>query len=319
MKRFLIIIFITCVFSPAYLISSATATWKEVHSPHFIVRYQGKEGKIASFIMKRGEEMRGEVLANIGHSPHTPTIIYLAPDRNAFQEVQPGGKPPSWSIGVAYPEHNLIVILSPHAQKWERGDIEETLRHEYAHLALAMAIKGNEAPLWLAEGITLLQERGWGISASFALGRGVLSNRLIPLEELASSFPAQKEQAQLAYAQSESFVGFIKADCGEQALPRLIRGLSYGLDLNTAVQQATGLGLRDLERRWRDDLRRRYSWVPIATSLLSVWFVASLLFLIGYFLKRHRAKKIREKWEQEEAAKKHPSPPEGTGEGVRAK
>jgi hypothetical protein len=48
-------------------------------------------------------------------------------------------------------------------------------------------------------------------------------------------------------------------------------------------------------------LKRRYSWIPIATSFFSLWFLASLLFLVSYWLKRRKAKRILQEWEKEEA------------------
>jgi hypothetical protein len=101
-------------------------------------------------------------------------------------------------------------------------------------------------------------------------GRGVLTKGLIPLEQLSAGLPTDEYQAELAYAEDLSFVSYLKTDAGPEALPRLIRGLSYGLDQETALQQATGLGLRDLERRWKEDLKRRYSWIPIVTSFFSL-------------------------------------------------
>jgi hypothetical protein len=276
------------------------------------MRYQEPERKMAAFLLQRAEETREAVLRDINHAPPSPTLIYLAPTWEQFQGVQPGGEPPSWSVGTAYPARNLIILRSPRAMKGGRTDIEEVLRHEYAHLALGRALKGNEAPQWLDEGFTMLQSQGWSLSWTYVLSRGVLSKALIPLEELADSFPLDQGQAQLAYAQSFSFVSFIKTEYGPEALPHLIKGIAYGLDAETALRQATGLGLRNLERRWKEELKRRYSWIPIATSFFSLWFLASLLFLLGYWIKRRRAKRILTEWEQEEARAKPPLPPESS-------
>jgi hypothetical protein len=315
MKRILLFSLLTSVlFSPGSLIASP---WLELRSPHFIMRYQEPERKLAYFLMQRAEETREAVLKDIGHAPPSPTLIYLAPTWEQFQGVQPGGEPPLWSVGTAYPALNLIILRSPRALKGGRTDIEEVLRHEYAHLALGRALKGNEAPQWLDEGFTMLQSRGWSLSWTYVLSRGVLSNALIPLAELTHSFPRDQHQAQLAYAQSFSFVSFIKTEYGPEALPRLIKGIAHGLDADTALRQATGLGLRNLERRWKAELKTRYSWIPIATSFFSLWFLASLLFLLGYWLKRRRSKKILEEWEQEEARAGPPSAAESSGEEDR--
>jgi hypothetical protein len=277
------------------------ASWLELRSPHFILKYQGPEQKMAAFLLKKAEETREATAHAIGSVPPAPSLIYLAPTWEAFQGVQPAGEPPSWSVGTAYPALNLIILRSPRGMKGGGIDIEQVLRHEYAHLALTTALKGHEAPPWLAEGFAMLQSREWSLSWTYTLSRGVLTKKLIPLAQLADGLPEDEYQAELAYAEYFSFVSYIKTDVGPEALPRLIRGLSYGLDTETALQQATGLGLKDLERRWKEDLKRRFSWIPIVTSIFSLWFLASLLFLVSYWLKRRKAKRILQEWEKEEA------------------
>jgi len=277
------------------------ASWLELRSPHFILKYQGPGQKMAAFLLKKAEETREATAHAIGSVPPAPCLIYLAPSWEAFQAAQPAGEPPSWSVGTAYPALNLIILRSPRGMRGKGTDIEEVLQHEYAHLALATALKGHEAPPWLAEGFAMLQSREWSLSWTYTLSRGVLTKKLIPLAQLADGLPEDEYQAELAYAEYFSFVSYIKTDVGPEALPRLIRGLSYGLDTETALQQATGLGLKDLERRWKEDLKRRYSWIPIATSIFSLWFLASLLFLVSYWLKRRKAKRILQEWEKEEA------------------
>ncbi len=302
------------LLSPGSLIASP---WLELRSPHVIMKYQEPEHKMAAFLLQKAEEIRETVLRDIGHAPTSPTLIYLAPTREAFQEVQPRGHPPQWAVGTAYPAHNLIILRSPRSMKGERIDIEEVLQHEYAHLALDRALKGKTAPRWLDEGLTMLQSRGWNFSWTYCLSRGVLSKSLIPLEELADGFPLEQDQAQLAYAQSLSFVSYIKTEYGLKALPRLIKGIAHGLDAEEALRVATGLGLRNLERGWKAELKKRYSWIPIVTSFLSLWFLASLLFLLGYWLKRKRAKRILAEWEQEEALTEPPFPPKSSREKDR--
>jgi hypothetical protein len=269
------------------------ASWLELRSPHFILKYQGPEQKMAAFLLKKAEETREATAHAIGSVPPAPCLIYLAPSWEAFQAAQPAGEPPSWSVGTAYPALNLIILRSPRGMRGGGIDIEQVLRHEYAHLALTTALKGHEAPPWLAEGFAMLQSREWSLSWTYTLSRGVLTKKLIPLAQLADGLPADQYQAELAYAEYFSFVSYIKTDVGPEALPRLIRGLSYGLDTETALQQATGLGLKDLERRWKEDLKRRFSWI--------LWFLASLLFLVSYWLKRRKAKRILQEWEKEEA------------------
>jgi hypothetical protein len=312
MKRIIFLVFVLLILALPELFSAAS--WLELRSPHFIMRYQEPERKMASFLLQRAEETRETIQRTIGHTPPSPTLIYLAPTWEQFQGVQPGGEPPTWAIGTAYPARNLIILRSPRTIRGGRTDIEEVLQHEYAHLALARALRGNTAPQWLDEGVAMLQSRGWNLSWTYILSRGVLSNTIIPLEDLTDGFPLDQGQAQLAYAQSFSFVSFIKNEHGAEALPRLITGLAHGLDAETALRQATGLGLRHLERGWKAELKKRYSWISVVTSFFSLWFLASLLFLLSYWLKRRKAKRTLEQWEQEEALNKPPLLPESSGD-----
>jgi len=300
MKRAIALLFFSIILVLPEILPAAS--WLELRTAHFILRYQSPEQKMAAFLLKKAEETREATLQAIKSVPPAPCLIYLAPNWEAFQNVQPAGEPPSWSVGTAYPALNLIILRSPRGMKGGETDIEEVLRHEYAHLALATALKGHEAPPWLAEGFAMLQSRGWNLSWTYALSRGALTKGLIPLEQLSVGLPEDQYQAELAYAQSFSLVSYIKTDLGPQALPRFIRGLSYGLDTETALRQATGSGLKDLERRWKEDLKKRYSWIPIVTSFFSLWFLASLLFLLSYWLKRRRAKRKLAEWEREEAS-----------------
>jgi len=307
MKRIFFFVLVSLILSVPELLSAAS--WLEFRSAHFIMKYQKPERKMAAYLLQHAEETREAILRDIGHTPPPPTVIYLAPTWDQFQEAQPGSEPPTWAAGTAYPARNLICLRSPRGMKGGRTDIEEVLRHEYTHLALARALRGNEAPRWLDEGFTMLQTKRWNLSRTYCLSRGVLSKSLIPLEKLTDGFPHDQDQAQLAYAESLSFVGFIKNEHGPQALPRFIRGMANGLDADTALRIATGLGLRHLERRWKAELKKRYSWIPIVTSFFSLWFLASLLFLIGYWLKRRRAKRTLAQWEDEEALADNSHPP----------
>jgi predicted nuclease with RNAse H fold len=304
MKRIFFFFLLSSIISlPALL---RAASWLELRSPHFIMRYQSPEQKLAAFLLQKAEDTRETCQRTIGSVPPSPCLIYLAPSWEAFQEAQPAGEPPSWSVGTAYPGLDLICLRSPRGMKGSETDIEVILRHEYAHLALATALRGNEAPQWLDEGFAMLQSRGWNLSWTYIMSRGVLANALIPLEELVDGFPLDEHQAELAYAEGFSFVSFIKTDYGPDALPRLIRGLSNGLDAETALRQATGLGLRDLQRRWKEELKRSFSWIPIVTSFFSLWFLATLLFLLSYWLKRRKTKKTLEAWEKEEILTSNP-------------
>jgi len=52
---------------------------------------------------------------------------------------------PGWGAALAFPESRTIVLRA------DAGDLERTLRHELAHLALHRQIRVR-VPLWFDEG-----------------------------------------------------------------------------------------------------------------------------------------------------------------------
>jgi len=303
MKRVSLLLLVLLFLSPQPLNASS---WLELRSPHFILMYKTPERKLASFLLRRAEELRKTSRENLPAHSLPITTIYLAPTQRDFRQAQPAGLPPAWSVGTAYPHQNLIILLSPRATKGPRTDIAKTLQHEYVHLVLETMTKGREIPRWLNEGFVMIQSKQWRIGFTYPLARAVLTHTLLPMADLHGAFPVAADRARLAYAQSFSFTSFIKESFGPDALGRLLNGIGHGLDVDTSLRLATGLDLRELERKWKRQLKKRYSWISVVSSFFSLWFLASLLFVIGYWRKKRKAKAIVQQWEQEESLTESP-------------
>ena len=80
--------------------------------------------------------------------------------------------------------------------------------------------------------------------------------------------------------------------------------------MDLALSRATGMRLRDIIKLWEQYIRVRFNWIPIITGGGALWFAASFVLLMGYMLKRRRARRILQKWELEEAAPSHLTPVE---------
>jgi len=281
--------------------ATSFSPWAERSAPHFVIRYAPSDERLASSLLSEAEKIRDTVAEDLASMPPEPIMVYLAPSREDFVAMQPPEAPSTWAVGTAYPENNLIILLSPRALKGSGTRIEETFRHEFTHLALHQAVNGRRIPHWLNEGFVMLKCRQWTLEWTYVLVRGVLTDSLHSLDELEYGFPSDRFRAQMAYAQSFSAVNYIKEDLGAESLARFIEGLANGLDTDMALRVAAGLRLSELERAWIQKLKRRYSWIPVVTSVFSLWFLASVLFLISYWRKRRRAKRLLRQWEIEEA------------------
>lgn len=229
------------------------------------------------------------------------TKVYLAPSFRKFQEIQPGGEIPSWAVGVAYPSLNLIIMKSPRAIKRGHIDLIKVFKHEFTHIALGRAFKGREkVPRWLDEGLAMYESREWDLSRVSTMTRAVLTDSLIPLSEITHYFPLEAGRAELAYSESFYLISFLISRYGRESFHEFIKEYSGGKGLKDVLMEVYGIRWEELEERWRNYLKLRFSWIPIITSATTLWFLVTIVFILVY-LKRKKAYRLKlEEWEREE-------------------
>jgi len=288
-------------------LASADARELRLENDRFVIRYTAGDDGIASDLVRDSPRIRERIIADIGVDFAEKTEIRICPTLEAFREAQPGRTwIPLWAIGVAYPAENVIVLRSPRAAKGSRIDVVDVFAHEFSHIALGRALAGVTVPVWLNEGLAIYEAREWTFSRISALTRASLMDRLIPLSVLTLSFPAEEGPAELAYAESFMFISFLINKVGREAFHRLIRDyIRYG-DLAGALRRGTGMSLADLEERWLVYLKLRVSWIPIITSVSTLWFVAALVFVYGYTRKKRQVDRRLKEMETEEESEEWP-------------
>jgi hypothetical protein len=295
-----IILFFLLILSPTAAFGAADL---RIENDHFIIHHAAGDEGIAAELNRESLPIRERIIADIGVDFPEKTEIRLCPTIEAFREAQPGGAwIPLWAAGVAYPAENVIVLRSPRAVKGSRIDVVDVLAHEFSHIALGRALAGVRVPVWLNEGLAIYEAREWTFSRISVLTTAVLTDRLIPLPVLALSFPAEAGPAELAYAEGFMFVSFLINKVGREPFHRLIRDYVRDGDLEGALRRGTEMNLADLEERWLSYLKLRVSWIPLITSVSTLWFVAALIFVYGYLRKKRQTeRRLKEMAEEEES------------------
>ena len=303
-----IIIIFFLLFVPFPLAGAGVGDLRMENS-HFVIRYTAVDERLAAELERESLRIRERVITDIGVDFAEKTEIRLCPTLETFQEAQPGGTwIPLWAIGVAYSAENVIVLRSPRAVKNSRIDAVDVFAHEFSHIALGRALAGVTVPAWLNEGLAMYEAREWTFSRIEVLMRAALMDRLIPLRVLTLSFPAEQGPAELAYAEGFMFVSFLINKVGQEAFRQLIQDYTRYGDLEGALRRGTGMNIADLEERWLVYLKLRVSWIPIITSVSTLWFIAALIFVYGYARKKRQAeRRLKEMATEEESEKWHPS------------
>lgn len=242
--------------------------------------------------------MAASLTGVLGQRFSRPVTVYIAPDRRHFRDWLPtGAQVPSWAAGVAFPGRDLIIL-----QKGSGIDLERTFWHEATHLLLSQAFgRGRPVPRWLDEGLAVLLAGQWTVQRLSTMTFAVLSDSLLPMDELTASFPSDLRQAEIAYCQSYYFISFLMGEFGRPAFHGFLRNYARSSDFQVAIRQSYDLTWPQVQRRWQQYLRLRFSWVPLLTSSGMLWFAASLVFLWGYLRKRARARATLRQWEARES------------------
>jgi hypothetical protein len=194
--RAIIIFFLMLMLAP--LVSASNGKLL-LGNDRFVICYTAGDDGLAAELLRDSLHIRERIIADIGVDFAEKTEIRLSPTIEAFRKAQPGGTwIPFWAVGVAYPEQNVIVLLSPRAIKGSRTNVVDVFAHEFSHIALCRALTGVKVPVWLNEGLAIYEARQWTFSRFSVLTRASLTDQLIPLPILTLSFPSEEKPAELA-------------------------------------------------------------------------------------------------------------------------
>lgn len=275
------------IFPPAI---SATGD-KTLGTEHFIFEFSARDEKIAGFLASRAEKIRSDLVYLIGYDFKARTRVILAPDRDSYARIQPRGIVPEWSVGVAFPRKNLIVMITE-APGGRPPDPLRVFKHELSHILLGKALSGK-APRWLDEGIAKHVSEPWTHGKTWDMTIAVLSGSKIPLDRLIHGWPKDEKSARIAYLESQAFVDYLFR---EAAVSVVVRELRRGASVEEALFAAGGAPIPDLARRFDRFLEENYTWVNILAGTNLLWGGMSLLFLlavvISYFKSRRKLRRM---------------------------
>ena len=287
--------FLTLLFV-LFLISPSRALQK--NETLFFNFYYEKEALPISSLIKNADPAALKVKELTGFSPGEKIDVFIAADKKEFKQFQPEkARVPGWAAGVAFPSQNMMILL-----KKKNTGLAPVFRHELNHILLGQTFRGKEkVPRWLDEGLAMIVAGEWNLSNMATMTGAVLSGSVIPMEDLTTHFPYEESRARIAYAQSFYFISFLKRKFGNNSFRTFLSQYSKYYNFKVAIRKTYFLDWWEVEDMWQQYLRLRFNWIPIITSTGFLWFVASVIFVIGYFHKKRKSRLKLKEWEEEEA------------------
>ncbi len=211
---------------------------------------------------------------------------------------------PGWAAAIANAQRRLIVMKSP---RWSAvsPNPTATILHEMAHLGVGILTRGGQIPLWLEEGIAVVEAgvpQGFLGDSGLGLSQALHSGGLMHLDDIGQLDGMSGAGVDLAYQQAESAVRYFIERFGRLALIQTLSLVGEGEDFSVAFDKATGGSYYRFESDWRDWLKDN-AGLWFLTGLKGwFWVGAILLVSVGVLLRRLRARRILKRWQAEEEA-----------------
>jgi hypothetical protein len=274
--------------SVLFLLLATPPLDSQTKSAHFVFHHRSAQTPAARDLAEVADDWRRRILSDLGTDRPDGTRVFLAVDLADMRSLAPQGvRVPAWAAGMAFPRLNQI-LLKLTSGSGGAIDVEKVFAHEFSHLALDHAVEFKPIPRWFREGFAIYQSGEWSFGRTRALAGGVISGRLFSLEALSEQFPTSVRDVELAYAQSIDFIAYLLGEYGPEPFRKMIDLLAEGWGFFMALEEAYDDGLFAIEAAWHRDLKMRFTWIPLLTGTATLWFLATLVFILAYLKKRRR-------------------------------
>jgi hypothetical protein len=289
------------VLATAVLLAALAATpvAGELKAGDVTVEYTERAAGAAPRALQVVQEQRGAVHAQLarvlGQRWPRPIVVRLGSGRAEFEGLA-GGQPESWAVALAWPEQDTMLL---DALQLTEPQGATTVRHELVHLALGQV---GAFPRWFHEGFAdLLSGEDFDVTYYAVMYRGVHRETLAHFSQLGGAFPAHRDKAALAYAQSLSFASFLADRHGGPAFDELFQRVRAGEAFEIAFAKAFHATIDFEEGAWRKTLARRYGTIPLATAISLLWSCTALLCVLAFFRRRVEKERNLRRMDEEAA------------------
>lgn len=267
-----------------------------LQADYFTIHYDPADPLLAELIANAAHEELLRISRDLGYTPEKNNRLPLYVYRSHYDFIQAGGRDvQKFTVGLARGDQGISVDASG-----AFVSSKEVLAHEITHAVIARILGRNAAalPLWVNEGLAMHQSQAYD-DGEAAVANAAASGTLMPLAELAASFP--RKRADLAYAQSASAIRYMSERHGNSAPRTLLAALAETGSFDQAMRKATGMSADEFADHWYARATRRYRTVRVVRivgALLGM--VMALLAVVAFLVRRRQKIEAARRWEMEE-------------------
>ncbi|MCH7753945.1 hypothetical protein IH970_02315 [candidate division KSB1 bacterium] len=285
------------LISPNY--SAIQIDWEKIETPLFQVYYFKAEKHYAEELSTLLRSSYKELSRKLELPVASQVKVFLCPSDEIFGKLT-GNYIPHWGAGVADPTQSVIVLKSP-ALTEDHDGFPKLVKHELVHIMIGQSVgPPGKLPRWFSEGIATLFSYDEHFASGKSISKALLSDSIIPLDEIDEVLKFHQVKATLAYEESYSFTLFLQEKFGLPMLVDLIHALNKDLTFEATFTQVFEADLFELELEWYEFLEKKYRWRFLLDFETFLWIFILFLFIFVFVAIRFKNRRIMNRWEEEE-------------------
>ena len=238
--------------------------WHFVESEHLLLHYEPEFEDLADRAVEYLEEAYLHISALMRHELSTKPPIVIFKSHYEFQQTNiiQAFLPPGVA-GFAEPLRYRMVIPF----NGDLDDFRNVLTHELMHIFQYDIVNRGPVrrisnpiarpPTWIMEGLAEYSTEEMNTIDEMVLRDAVLTDRLIPLEVMDSSWNYLPNTF-LAYKQSHSLMEYMAANFGPEKVSRILRVWDQQTDTDRLLERLIDMDMSTLDERWQAHMRKRY-------------------------------------------------------------
>lgn len=236
-------------------------SWQHLNQGMLQVNWYNRSTDFGQTILTKATENLNRIEGNLGGKPLHPINVWIYQNTNDFH----GSLPPGtfeWVGGVAFPKINQASIVVETSSDFT---LIRDMPHELTHLLFHQLAGANSiyVPAWFDEGLAVYNQSYHEADMKLTFQQALKKQSLLRLNTLIISFPADANQAYLAYAQSWNLVDYMYKTFGAPKMAALIKALNTpSNDFNSDLMQTMGINEDQLENQWHLSLQQPATMAP---------------------------------------------------------
>lgn len=279
--------------------SKGEVNWNSLEAPPFVIFYTENDKAFADETSSLLKIFYGELSKKIGLELNDTVRTFLCPSEKSFNELT-DNLIPDWGEGVADPVQNVIILKSP-SQMDDQNHFPKLVKHELVHILIGHSAKNpRDLPKWFNEGIASYLSADERVSSGEAISKALISDSIIPLDEIDGVLRFQRTKATLAYEESYSFTAYLVENYGFENMVNLIQELQTEKTFAHVFRDVYGIDLFEAEIAWYQYMEKKYRWHFLLDFENYLWISILLLFILVFLAIKLRNRRTLKKWDEEE-------------------